>query len=118
MPGTLIDNPDLSQKANYHVGDTGPALTGTAAYADGTAVDWTAATGLHFRMFLTAKPGTYVVDAVATSPSPTTGSLSYQWSGSDLNSIGEYHGYFYGTLASGQRVSAPENGYIVVTVDP
>ena len=83
-----------------------PVVTVTATYADGTAVDLTAATSPKFHMRLVGS-STLKVDEAATIESPATaGRLSYSWAGTDTDTAGRYQAEFE-VILDGKRLTFP-----------
>ena len=95
--------------------DTGPAMTVACRYEDGTIPDFTGAAGT-FAMRNAA--GTVVInDAAATMIAPFTGGvIAYNFFAADTLTAGDFMGEFHVTLASGKRVTFPNDRYIEIRI--
>lgn len=109
----ILPSPDFSLKVN----DTGPAVTITCSYSDGTVQDLTGAAGT-FAMWLEGNPTSLKVnDAAATViGTATAGVIAYNWIAADTNAAGNYQGEFHVTLANGKKVTFPNNGYLWIQI--
>jgi hypothetical protein len=109
-------------------GDTGPPLTRTLGFSDGTAQNLTGAT-VTFRWSpaesaprgrVTPKSGAVVKSRVATVVSATTGEVRHDWAAGDTDVVGTYVGEFVVTLPSGAVLTFPNRAddWIVFLVVP
>ncbi len=96
--------------------NTGPDLEIQFLDEDGDPVNITGNTALTFSM-REKRSGTVKVDAVAATPvEVTTGTVKYVWSAANTDTAGEYEAEFSCTLSSGQIISFPNNGYILILI--
>jgi hypothetical protein len=90
----------------HPVGDRSPSLTGTVTVDDGS--DLTGSTA-KFQMRLETS-ATLKVDAAAVVTSAGVGSLTarYDWAAGDVDTAGDYIGWFLATLPSGKTQRSPQ----------
>jgi hypothetical protein len=95
--------------------DLSPALTINCSYSDGTVPDFTGAAAT---FALRKLDNTVVInDVAAVIPAPfTDGIISYNWVSGDTTNAGSFRGEFHVTLASGKRVTFPNDRYLVVNM--
>jgi hypothetical protein len=98
--------PDFYMKQH----DTGPSLERTLTDAAGTAYDLTGAT-VTFKMRLEGRT-TAKVDAAAIVTAAATGDVRYDWVAADTDTAGYVEAEFEAVLASGQRITYPNRGYL------
>lgn len=98
--------------------DQAPAILLTVRNSDETLFDFSAYTELRFALRRAQADSDSVpkVDAVATNPSQ--GQLLYQWTGTDTDTGGTYHGEFKGLDGSGRQRTFPRHGYLTIIIDP
>lgn len=102
----------------YHVkqNDTKEPLASTLTDSNGNAVVLTGATVVfHMRIFGAA---TSKVSAAATIVSATLGQVKYTWTGTDLDTPGEYEGEFQVAFSDATIQSFPNAGGLIVFVHP
>jgi hypothetical protein len=101
-------------------GDTGPTLEVTLKDAAGNAVDITGNLGVQFQMKERQhKDNDQValkVDAAATVVDAANGIVSYSWSSSDTDEIGEYVAEWVVTATNGSERTFPTPGFTTVRV--
>ena len=95
--------------------DTAPALTAACRFEDGTIPDFTGAAGT-FAM-RNAAGAVVINDATATMVAPYTGGvITYNFLAADTLTAGDFMGEFHVTLASGKRVTFPNDRYIEIRI--
>lgn len=104
---------------NLKKDDTAPAFTCVCEYNDGTIQDVTGAAAT-FAMWLAGSRGTPKVnDSAMVMVGPgTNGTFAYNWVANDVDTAGVYHAEVHVTLADGKKVTFPNSGYDVVTIEP
>lgn len=86
--------------------DTGPDITSTLTYDDGTVVDLTGSS-VRFQMRLSTDRR-FTVNAAATIVTAALGKVSYSWTDNDLSVPGTYQSQWQVTFPDGK----------VITTDP
>jgi len=95
--------------------DTAPALRVILKDGDDEAIDLEDAT-IRFHMRSIGST-TVKVDSIAPAILPyANGIVQYDWSASDTDTAGSYHGEFEVTYADGSIETFPNNGYIRIQV--
>ena len=95
-----------------------PVLTATLKDALGVAVDLTGATAV-FRMGLVGAATLKVNTAATVDPDQVAnkGKITYNWTGTDTDTVGIYEGEFTVTLSGGKQQTFPNPRHIVVHID-
>lgn len=97
-------NPDFTVKK----GDVGKTITGQFLNADGSAINCTGNTARKFFMRKGGPNGTAKINgATFTFTNEATGAFSYTFTGTDLDTPGDYVGEFEVTLSGGVVVTIP-----------
>ncbi len=94
--------------------DRKPSVTAIAKDAAGNVVDLTGYTTPKFLMM--DWNGVVKVNAAATIVTPAAGTLQYDWATGDTDTVGGYRAEFEVTAAGGQKLTIPNDSYIVVSV--
>jgi len=94
--------------------DTRPIITATLIDGDGSTVNLDGAT-VAFKMRKLGE-STAKVDSSATVADATKGKVTYTWSASDTDTVGEYEGEFQVTFAGGGIQTYPNNKYIDIEI--
>lgn len=106
--------------STFHIkqGDLVPALTATLQQAVGTAaatpIDLTTATAVKFAM-RNRETGVLKINAAAAVVSAAAGTVSYQWAGTDTDTIGNYDSEWQITWITGKQ-TIPGAGYDVISI--
>ena len=95
--------------------DRRPVLRMTVTkVSDGTPLDFSGATA---KFLMYDMSGVEKVNAVAAIESPTTGGvLRYDWQTGDTDTEGEYHAEFEVDYGGGDKLTIPNNGYLVIKI--
>jgi hypothetical protein len=97
-------------------GDSGPALTDTLTYDDGTAVDLTGATVKFIaRALSSATPLALTGATIVTNP--TGGGLQYSPTVADNATAGQYMGNWFVVFPGGAQMTFPTVGYISWSIE-
>lgn len=94
--------------------DTSPALQATLKNASDEAVNLTGCS-VRFHMRQVGET-TAKVDAAATIASPLAGTVYYNWSASDTDTIGSFEAEFEVTYIGSEIESFPNNRFISVEI--
>lgn len=103
----------MMDKLILTINKTSPSLTDMLTFSDGSYMDLTGCT-VKFRM----RPlggSTLKVDSSATVSDPTNGEVIYNWSAADVDTAGEWRGWWNITLPSSKQQDSPE--FIVIVDD-
>ncbi|MCK5624936.1 hypothetical protein KAI04_03790 [Candidatus Pacearchaeota archaeon] len=95
--------------------DTQPVISATLQYNDGTAINLTEATDIHFNLGnLQYEPLTSGACIITGS---TTGQIEYRWEGvTDTGSVGTWFGEFQVTFGAGSILTLPNNHDLKIEV--
>lgn len=96
-------------------GDLLPSIAATLSYAGVGPIDLSNAASVKFIMRL---PGvaTPKVNRAAAFEDRVAGKVRYDWQGTDTDTAGRYHAEFEVTDSSGKKLTAPNDGYVWVTI--
>lgn len=98
------------------VGNTAPDLQVELLDDDGDPINISGYSSIKFSM-RNQKSGTVIVDdAAATEISTNPGIIKYEWEAVDTATAGVYEGEFKVVLISGQIITFPNNGYILILI--
>jgi hypothetical protein len=93
-----------------------PAISYRLEVPLGSALDLTDA---EIRFIMTSDAtGAVKVDALATSDAPTSGVVEYAWAPGDLDTPGSYRAEWRVLMPTGQLITLPDDGYLIITVMP
>lgn len=85
--------------------------------ADGTAIDLTTAVSVAFRMWAQRQSGgTYKVDTAAVVVAAASGSVRYDWTALDTDTVGDFFAEFVITWPSSKVQTIPTAGAMHVRV--
>ena len=108
----------MSELYDFYIktGNTGPDLEIQFQDEDGDPVSIVGYSSLTFSMRI-KRAGTVIIDDEdAVLVTAVSGNVKYVWSASDTVTAGDYEGEFKCTLGSGQIISFPNNGYILILI--
>ena len=99
---------------NIKQNDTRPIISATLIDGDGSTVNLDGAT-VSFKM-RKAGQTTAKVNASATVADAAKGKVTYTWSSSDTDTVGDFEGEFQVTYAGGGVQTFPNNKYIEIEI--
>ena len=101
----------------FHIkrNDTGPRLSVRVMTDGGDTVDLTDAVNPEFHMW-SKRLRTSVVDTAAEVTDGPGGVLTYDWDAADTASAGIFEGEFKVELATGEVITAPNDGHIPIVI--
>ena len=99
---------------NIKQNDTRPIISATLIDGDGSIVNLDGAT-VSFKM-RQAGQTTAKVNASATVADAAKGKVTYTWSASDTDTVGDFEGEFQVTYAGGGIQTFPNNKYIEIEI--
>jgi len=113
----------VSDSVTIKQGDTLPVLRRRFTDDSGGVIDLSAASSVNFRMRPIGSNGEPTVEAAATiddpAPSdPDDPQVSYAWQAGDTAMAGTYEAEFEIVFATGDRLTVPNDGAMIVHVVP
>lgn len=115
MPQDALPDFEIKNK------DTSPNIAIQASYSDGTVANLVGAAGT-FALWKRSPLGVTTISindkAASIVNTGSTGGILYNWAGSsETATTGDYYGEFHVTLASGKKVTFPNDGYLYILIN-